>query len=290
MSFVKRAASIKNSANINIYLCVFLSASLLLSATYPASAKSISKNKAKKSSGITAQSVYAIDYTNNKVIYSKNSKSRFQPASTVKLLTALVVLDKLALDSQVRIGRNAINVEPTKAGLTLGAKYSVKELLEVLLATSANDAGVALACAVSGSEAKFALLMNKKARALGCKNSNFSNSTGLPNKKQYTTAFDLSIITRAAFSQPFIASTMKKKQVKIEGTDGKTIVRNNHNKMLWKFSETCVLGKTGYTRTAGHCYAGVAYFDKRNISVVIMKSRKPWADLTAILGLPSKKG
>jgi len=189
----------------------------------------------------------------------------------------------------VVIRRSAVNVEPTKAGLTLGAKYSVKELLEVFLATSANDAGVALACAVSGNESEFARLMNKKVRALGCRNSRFLNATGLPNKGQYTCAYDLTLITKSAFSNGFIASTMKKKQITITGSDGKAIIRNNHNKMLWRYSMPLVLGKTGYTRSARHCYAGMAYYGDRNVSIVILKSRKPWNDISLILGLPSKK-
>ena len=248
-----------------------------------------SKRSRKLSTAVTAQGVYAYDHTKGKVLFSRNARKKFQPASTVKLLTALVVLDRLELDENVKITRSAVNVEPTKAGLTLGASYSVKELLEVLLATSANDAGVALAVAVAGSESDFARLMNKKARSLGCRNSNFVNATGLPNKKQLTCAYDLFLITRAAMRNPFVESTMKKKTVRIQGSDGRLISRNNHNKLLWRVSEPCVLGKTGYTRTALHCYAGIAYFDDRNVSVVILKSRKPWADLAAILGLKLKK-
>jgi D-alanyl-D-alanine carboxypeptidase len=223
------------------------------------------------------------------VIFSRNPQMRFHPASTVKLLTALVVLDRMSLDDRVVIKSSAVNVQPTKAGLTKGASYSVRDLLKVLLATSANDAGVALAQAVAGSESDFALLMNKKARAIGAKRSRFTNATGLPDKRQVTTAYDLSLITRAAFTQPFIASVMKQKTVVITGSDGKRIARDNHNKLLWRISEPCVLGKTGYTRVAGHCYAGIAYYDDRRISVVILNSRQPWRDIVAILGLKSKK-
>jgi D-alanyl-D-alanine carboxypeptidase len=205
------------------------------------------------------------------------------------LLTALVVLEQEHLDREVVVRSRATHVAPTKAGLARGAAYSVRELLEVLLATSANDAGVALADAVSGGTSDFAGLMNKKAKALGCRDSHFTNPTGLPDKGQYTTAYDLSLITRAAFRNAFIAGVMKKKRVTIEGSDGKAITRDNHNKLLWRITEPCVLGKTGYTRSAGHCYAGVAYFDDRDVSVVIMKSSKPWADLYAILGVRPKK-
>ncbi len=239
--------------------------------------------EAKKVTAITARSGYAVDLSSKKVLFSRNSKMKFYPASTVKLLTALVVLDKMKLEDSVHVSRNATYITPTKAGLTQGSHYSVSELLKVLLATSANDAGVALAEAVSGSQGRFALLMNKKARALGCRNSNFTNPTGLPDKKQMTTAYDLYLITRAAFNDPFIASVMRQKNVSITGSDGKAIVRRNHNKLLWRGTEPCILGKTGYTRSAGHCYAGQAIYDDGRVIVVILKSRNPYSDIRLIL-------
>ena len=238
---------------------------------------------------VTAAAVYAVDYTNRKVLFSRNAHVQFYPASTVKLLTALVVLDHKDIKDRVVITAHAAGVMPTKAGLTKGASYSVEDLLSVLLAMSANDAAVALAEAVAGSEAQFASLMNKKAHGLGAFESNFTNSTGLPDKDEVTTAYDLSIIARAALSHSFIASVMKEKNVTIKGSDGKKITKRNHNKLLWRFSQPSVLGKTGYTRSAGHCYAGIAYYKDRRVSIVIFKSRKPWADICRILKLPEKK-
>jgi len=181
-------------------------------------------------------------------------------------------------------------VEPTKAGLAAGTSYSVAELLEVLLVASANDAAVALAEAVAGSEEDFAALMNGKARELGMRESHFTNATGLPNRSQKTSARDLAILTSAAFRQPFIKTVMAKKRATITGSDGRTIRRLNHNKLLWRLSRPRVLGKTGYTRSAQHCYAGIAYFDDKRVSLVILKSRKPWSDIYSLLGVPRKGG
>jgi D-alanyl-D-alanine carboxypeptidase (penicillin-binding protein 5/6) len=200
----------------------------------------------------------------------------------------LVVLDRLDLQARVQISSGAANVEPTKAGLGLGATYSAEDLLEVLLATSANDAAVALAQAVAGSESAFADLMNRKAKALGMKDSHFTNATGLPDRFQVTTAYDMVILTRAAFSRAFIKNVMSKKSVTIMGSDGRRITRTNHNKLLWRLSNPQVLGKTGYTRAARHCYAGIAYYDDRRVSFVILKSRKPWADIYSLLGAPRR--
>lgn len=242
-----------------------------------------------KSKGISARGAYAVDVATGRVVFSRNAAVEFYPASTVKLLTALVVLEHVPLDKNVYVSRRAWAVQPTKAGLRQGVSYAARDLLRVLLASSANDAGVALAEAVSGGEAGFAVLMNKKAKSLGARNSYFTNATGLPDPRQVTTAQDLCLITRAAFAHPFIVSAMKERAVSIEGTDGRRILRYNHNKLLWRLSEPRVLGKTGYTRSAGHCYAGVAYGAKKKTAFVILKSRRPWPDIYRILGVSPKK-
>ena len=239
--------------------------------------------------GITAEGVYVVDYTNRHVLYARNKTVKFYPASTVKLLTGLVVLENKDLEDKVVVSSRAVGVEPTKAGLTRGSTYSVADLLRVLLATSANDAAVALAESVAGSESAFADLMNKKAKRLGMKNSHFVNPTGLPNKDQVTCAYDMALLVRAAFSNAFIKDVMSKKQVAIVGSDGRRIVRANHNKLLWRLDCPMVLGKTGYTRTAGHCYAGIAYYNDRRVSLVILRSRKPWQDIYSLLGVSSHK-
>jgi len=235
---------------------------------------------------VTARAVYAVDQSSGKVLCAKNARLKLYPASTVKLMTALVVLDRSDVKEEVLVSSRAANVEPTRAGLAAGTSHSVGELLEVLLAASANDAAVALAEAVAGSEVEFAALMNIKARQLGMQDSQFTNATGLPNRFQRSSARDLAILTRTAFAHPFIKMVMAKKRVTITGSDGRTISRVNHNKLLWRLDRPQVLGKTGYTRSAQHCYAGMAYYDDRRVSLVILKSRKPWSDIFSVLGVP----
>jgi D-alanyl-D-alanine carboxypeptidase len=237
---------------------------------------------------VTAQAVYAVDQASGRILCAKNAGMKLHPASTVKLLTALVALERLAVTDSVPVSAKAARVEPTRAGLTEGASHSVGELLAVLLAASANDAAVALAEAVAGTEGAFATLMNRKARELGMTDSHFVNATGLPARAQRASARDLATLTRAAFRHPFIASVMGEKRVTITGSDGRTISRTNHNKLLWRLDHPRVLGKTGYTQAAKHCYAGVAYYDDRRVSVVILKSQRPWADIYSLLGVPRK--
>jgi D-alanyl-D-alanine carboxypeptidase len=118
--------------------------------------------------------------------------------------------------------------------------------------------------------------------------SHFTNATGLPDKSQRSSAHDLAILTRTAFQQPFVKRVMAKKRVTITGSDGRMISRFNHNKLLWRLDHPQVLGKTGYTRSAQHCYAGIAYYEYKRVSVVILKSRKPWSDIFSLLGVPGR--
>lgn len=237
---------------------------------------------------VTAKAAYAVEPASGKVLCAKNPRMKLYPASTVKLLTALVVLDRRDVGDEVRVSARAARVEPTRAGLMQGASHSVGELLEILLAASANDAAVALAEAVAGSEREFARLMNRKARELGLTESHFTNATGLPNRSQRSSARDLAALSRAAFQHPFIKQVMAKKRVTITDSHGRRISRVNHNKLLWRLDHPRVLGKTGYTRSAQHCYAGMAYYDDRRVSLVILKSRRPWADIFSVLGVPAK--
>ncbi|MFH1406695.1 MAG: D-alanyl-D-alanine carboxypeptidase family protein [Candidatus Omnitrophota bacterium] len=232
---------------------------------------------------LTARSAIAVDLRNNKVLYSRNPHMKLPPASTTKLVTALVVIDRLKLNDIVKISRNAAGAVPSKAHLKLGASYNVKDLLSALLISSANDAAVALAEAVSGSEEKFAKLMTKKARSLGAKDSNFLTASGLPKKGQYSTASDMAIIANAALNKKLIKQILAQKSTSITGSDGRKIYLKNHNKLLWKSTNPKILGKTGYTMNAKHCFVGVVHYKNRKVAIAVLKSSKPWSDVDAIL-------
>lgn len=236
----------------------------------------------------TAKSALLVDCNNNKIIFSTNKHLRLECASTVKLLTALVALEKIGTDTAVRISSNSYNVEPTKAGLTKDAYYSSGDLITIAVVASSNDACLALAEAVAGSESKFAELMNEKAKQLGALNSNFVDPCGLPARDQYSNVYDLYLITRAALKNSFIKTALAQKYVVIKGSDGRSIKLVNHNKLLFRWSWPVVLGKTGYTIKAGHCYAGIVYGKERQYALVILGSRKPWKDISYIISRYAK--
>ena len=142
----------------------------------------------KKSQGISCKSAIFSDSTKVKRLYGKGVHDRVLPASTTKVMTALLVLEKLSLEKYVTVHRTASYPQPTKIYVRTGEQYRVKDLLYAILLKSANDASVVLAQSVSGSEREFIKLMNKRAKELGAVNTKFANSHGLPSKaSQYTT-------------------------------------------------------------------------------------------------------
>jgi D-alanyl-D-alanine carboxypeptidase (penicillin-binding protein 5/6) len=125
-------------------------------------------------------------------------------------------------------------------------------------------------------------MMNQKARQLGCKRSNFIRASGLPAKKQYSTAYDLALIMREAQRVPFIASTLRVKTTAITSLDGRRIPLKNHNKLLMR-GHNQIIGKTGWTRRARHCFVGQITSSNRTAVVAILGSRSPWKDLKTLI-------
>jgi len=154
----------------------------------------------------------------DQVVWEKNSHTKLEPASMTKLLTCLLVVENLKLDKEVTITSGAYMPE-TNMDLTAGEVITVENLLYGLMLHSANDAANALAIEVAGSVEKFAVMMNDKAKSLGCKNSNFVNPSGWQHKNHYSTAYDMALIAKAALENPTIR--------KISGTAEYTIPATN---------------------------------------------------------------
>ena len=193
------------------------------------------------------------------------------PASTTKLMTALVVLDHAALSDIVTVSRRASAAPATKIGLKGGEAVEVLTLLNAALIKSANDAAVALAEAVAGSEDNFAGLMNNKALALGLQNTRFVNSNGLPGPGQYITALDLAVIMREALHYPLLTEILGTRVTEVPSGNGKTKIMRNTNHLLWS-DEALLVGKTGYTRQAGHCFVSAADRQCGTIIVALLGS------------------
>ena len=222
----------------------------------------------KKGFTISARSVIFSDSTRVKRLYGKNVHKKVIPASTVKVMTALLVLEKLPLNKIVTVSKRATKPQPSKIYARQGERYRVADLLLAILIGSANDASVVLAEAVAGSEWKFVNMMNQRAKELGCRHTKFANSHGLPTKqKQYTTAYDMYVIFMQALKHPFFKKAIQYKKKTIRSQGGRKIVLKNHNKSLFKKWKRNVYGKTGYTRKAKACFVG--YIEKGKSILII---------------------
>jgi len=229
---------------------------------------------------LTAQAYVIVDAKDGIILHGKMPRKKLPPASTAKIMTVLVAMQYLPLDYPAWVSQKAVNVSPSKAGLTLGAKYRVRDLVKACLVSSSNDAAVAIAEAVAGNEADFAELMNEKARSLGMTDTRFVNATGLPDKrkKQVTTPYDLTKMMREAMKDGRIDEIMGLTETKIRGSDGRWIELVAHNKMLWKIPKF-VKGKTGWTTASRHTFVGTNYSSKKSIVFAMLSSQKPWTDI-----------
>jgi serine-type D-Ala-D-Ala carboxypeptidase (penicillin-binding protein 5/6) len=223
---------------------------------------------------VHSRAAVVMDASTGKLLYAKNPDLRCLPASTTKLVTAILSVENLSLDKIVTVSKHASQVSPHKAGFKEGERLTVEELLYAALLGSANDAAVALAEAVAGSEESFVDLMNKKAFLIGARDTHFINANGLPGPGQYITASDLSRIMQYALRYPKLKQIINTRVAEISTDKGRSIFLKNTNRLLWS-EEGLIGGKTGYTRMARHCFVCVA--ERENDTVVV-----------ALLGSPSR--
>jgi len=220
---------------------------------------------------IKSRAALTIDASTGEILFSKNSNRRLAPASTTKLMTAIVAIENENLSKVVTISKKAARAPHSKAGFKEGNQITMEGLLYAALLGSANDAAVALAEAIAGSEQRFVLLMNEKALSIGAADTKFINATGLPGPGQYTTALDLSKILNYALRLSKLREIIGTSEAKITTEKGKVFYLSSTDKLLWS-DEKIIGGKTGYTRRAGHCFVCAAQDGTRTILVVILGS------------------
>jgi D-alanyl-D-alanine carboxypeptidase (penicillin-binding protein 5/6) len=239
---------------------------------------------------IQSRAAVVMDAATGRVLYAKNPELRLMPASTTKLMTALVVIEKARLTDVVTVSRNAANAAPTRAGLRAGDRVTIETLLYAALMKSANDAAVALAEAVAGSEDEFVALMNMKALAIGANDTHFINANGLPGRGQYITAYDLSKIMRHAIRYPVLKEILGTRITEIATETGKTMYIKNTNKLLWS-DEELLGGKTGYTNQARHCFVCAGERGNETLIVALLGSPRRdllWKESEALMEVGSK--
>lgn len=240
---------------------------------------------------VSADSAVLIDATTGQVLYGKNMDAAYPPASTTKIMTALLTLENCNLDDVVTVGKNPPLADGSKIYIFEGEKITVRDLLYGLILVSANDCAEALAEYISGSLDKFAEKMNARALELGCKDTNFVNPSGLFNPNHKTSAKDLALIMRQLVMNSEYEKIATTQSYKIAPTNKSTLERPlwNENKLIQKGSkyyyEGCEGGKTGYTVQSDHSYVASATRNGHRLIVALVhdKNKTFFDDAPALL-------
>lgn len=219
---------------------------------------------------LNAKAYILIDVNSGKILAEKNSEEKLPPASLTKMMTLYVVSNALNnnqihLDDSVRVSRDAWKIGGSRMFIKEGQQVAVEELLKGIIVDSGNDACVAMAEHVGGTENAFTDVMNQQAQNLGMSNSHFTDSTGLPNEELYTTAKDLAILGRALITEfPQYYGWYKQKWFTYNG-----IRQPNRNRLLWRDDSVDGL-KTGHTNEAGFCLVSSANRNNMRLLAVVL--------------------
>lgn len=229
---------------------------------------------------LSSPSVILIDADSGRVIYEKNADKRMYPASTTKILSCIIALEKAKLTDQVTIGdiNSKIPSDAVHMSLIQGEQLTLEQLLYGLMLRSANDAAVAIAEHVSGTVPSFAAEMNKKAKELGATSTNFVTPNGLFNKNHYTTARDMSLIAKYAMKNEKFRDIVSTIRYSIPATN-KRPLRDyiaNGNQLIWKggkYKYQFATGiKTGYVPESGNCLVSSAKKNGTELIAVVFKA------------------
>lgn len=233
---------------------------------------------------VVAQSAAAIDSFSGEFLFVKNENAIQYPASSTKILTALLVIEAGDLDKLVTVELSDTKVEPSNLELKPGEQYTRRQLLYGLMLKSANDVAMALARDNAGSVEAFAEKMNRRASELGATNSHFANPNGLHQPDHYTTAHDLALIARAAMEQPFFRRVVSTIYYTWKSPKGVVYQLRNHNRLLRHFAG-CNGLKTGFTRAAQQVLVSSALREGHEVISVVLHTDKPgiWEDSKALL-------
>ena len=243
-------------------------AGLLFSVATISSAGMITPNPTAPSIAGTAHILQ--DYDSGHILMSENADERLPPASITKLMTSYVVSqeihdDNIKLDDEVLISEKAWRMIGSRSFIEVNTKVTVEALLRGMIVQSGNDAAVALAEHVAGSEEVFAQMMNQYAQKLGMVNTNYQNATGLPGPEHYTTAHDIAILSAALIRDfPEHYQWYAEKEYTYNG-----ITQHNRNKLLWRDNTVDGL-KTGHTEEAGYCLSASAKRDGMRLIAVVL--------------------
>ncbi|KUO66047.1 MAG: D-alanyl-D-alanine carboxypeptidase [Gracilibacter sp. BRH_c7a] len=232
---------------------------------------------------VTAHSAILMDAQTGSILYERDAHKQRPPASTTKILTAIVALELADLDEVVTVSEKADKVGESSLYLNKNDKLKLGELIEGALVKSGNDACVAIAEQTAGSLDNFIKIMNLKAVSIGAYNTNFTNPHGLPDKNHYTTAYDLAVMARYGLGIPEFSEIVQRKVATVNYEyPQKNRVINNTNKLLYNYYLADGV-KTGTTNAAGKCLVASASKNGRRLICVVLNAPDRFGDAQRLL-------
>lgn len=225
---------------------------------------------------VSAGQAILIDADTGKVLYEKAADQRAYPASTTKIMTALLTLETLEkygspIEQKVEIPAEAAGVEGSSLYLEAGEKISIEDLLYGMMLVSGNDSAVALSYIIGGTQEHFIEMMNQRAKELGCSGTHFVNPNGLFDENHYTTARDLAVITREAMKNKTFRKIVAAREWNADRLDSTYCHFANKNKTVRQFDGGNGV-KIGYTKASGRTLAASASRDGKNVICVVMSA------------------
>ncbi len=256
---------------------------LLASGIFVVSAPHHAPSGATRPPQISAHAAILVDARTGAILYEKNAFAQKDPASITKMMTALLVIEQGHLSRVVTVSPKAAATIGSSMHIRAQQRYTVMDLLRGLLLRSGNDAAVALAEADAGSVERFVAEMNTKAQSLGAFNTAFENPNGLTAPGHYSSAYDLSLIARAALNLPTFRKLVGTREDQVtEQRSGRKRTLNNTNQLLYSFPGADGI-KTGTTNAAGKCLAASATVEGRQLIAVVLNSSNRFYDASRLL-------
>lgn len=230
---------------------------------------------------LNSEAAILVEISTGRIIYEKNSTKKLYPASTTKILTAILVIENCNLNDLVTVRQSALDNIPTgyvTCNLQVGEELSVKDLLYALMIPSANDAAYVLAEHVAGSVDNFSVMMNDKAREIGCKTTHFVNPNGIHDDSHYSTAYDLYLLANYAMKNETFRNLVATTEYTLPATEkypNEDRILKTTNELLNKNSrnyyyKNAIGIKTGYTSKAGNCLVAASSRDGLEFIAVVL--------------------
>ena len=238
---------------------------------------------------LNAKSSILIEASTGKILYEKNKDERYAPASMTKMMSLVIIMDNiyngnLRLDEMVKTSKNASGMGGSQIFLKEGEEMSVDDMLKGITIGSANDATVALAERIAGSEEAFVKIMNEYAKKLGLKNTHFKNCTGLDENDHYSSAYDMSVIARELVKHDKILNYSSIYETYLRSDTDNKFWLVNTNKLVRFYKGVDGL-KTGYTDTAGYCLTATINKDNMRVIAVVMGEESSTTRNSEVSGL-----